>query len=160
MAVIGCSKTGHADEGTDPYLSPRTGMHLKRWLAVAEIAEGAIFRVVKKGGRICARLGSNEVVRVVKRVAEQAGLTPITSRAWHGKTSNDHNKLQEVALSEAIRTQQHAPGTIAACSFWPGGNAATTASKVRVPKALSQPAMCPLRQAHPTGVLHTLTALC
>jgi hypothetical protein len=75
-ATIGRTNTNSAGERTDIHLLPGTVIHLKRWLVAADITEGAIFRAVTKSGRIGARLGRNEVVRVVKRVAEQAGLAP------------------------------------------------------------------------------------
>ena len=77
-AMVGRSKTDQTSEGAELYLSPRTITHLKGWLEVAGIAEGAIFRAVNKTGRIGTRLEGNEVARLIKRVAERAGMAPDT----------------------------------------------------------------------------------
>src|ERR1700761_916011 len=60
-ATIGRSNTDYSGNGPELYLLPTTVIHLNHWLVAADIAEGAIFRAVKKGGSIGARLGPNEV---------------------------------------------------------------------------------------------------
>lgn len=50
---------------------------LKRWLTVAGIAEGAIFRKVSKSGKVGAlALTDQSVVLIVKKYAAKAGLNP------------------------------------------------------------------------------------
>ena len=77
-ATVRRSKTDQTGEGAELYLSPRTVTHLKRWLAAAGITDGAIFRAVNKSGRIGTRLEGSEVARLIKRVAERAGMAPDT----------------------------------------------------------------------------------
>jgi integrase len=47
---------------------------LRAWLQAAAIVEGAVFRSVRKGGRVGGRLTAESVAAVVKRYAEAAGL--------------------------------------------------------------------------------------
>jgi integrase len=77
-AMIRRSKTDQTGDGAELYLSPRAMDHLRKWLEAASITEGAIFRTVKKGDRVGERIEDYEVARIVKRVAEQAGLPPET----------------------------------------------------------------------------------
>jgi site-specific recombinase XerD len=49
---------------------------LKAWLAAACIASGAVFRSVKKGGRLGNRLSAQSVADIVKIYAERVGLDP------------------------------------------------------------------------------------
>jgi integrase len=76
--MIRRSKTDQTGDGAELYLSPRAMDHLRKWLEAASITEGAIFRTVKKGDRVGERIEDYEVARIVKRVAEQAGLPPET----------------------------------------------------------------------------------
>jgi integrase len=65
--------------GSDPATCPVRS--LRRWLDVAGIAEGAVFRAVNRGGALTTRrhngdgrLSARDVARVVKRAARAAGL--------------------------------------------------------------------------------------
>ena len=83
-AMIRRSKTDQTGEGAELYPSPRTIIHLRTWLETAGITKGAIFRTVNKGGRVGDRIESYEVARIVKRLAEQAGLPPETVARMSG----------------------------------------------------------------------------
>jgi site-specific recombinase XerD len=49
---------------------------LKAWLAAAGITAGAVFRSVKKGGKVADRLTAQSVAGIVKIYAERVGLDP------------------------------------------------------------------------------------
>jgi site-specific recombinase XerD len=49
---------------------------LKAWLAAAAITTGAVFRSVKKGGKVANRLSAQSVADIVKTYAERVGLDP------------------------------------------------------------------------------------
>ncbi|WP_376100965.1 tyrosine-type recombinase/integrase (plasmid) [Roseomonas sp. CCTCC AB2023176] len=72
--LIRRSKTDQAGEGEVLWLSPRTMTHLKRWLDLAAIEAGAIFRAINKAGRVMRRLASGAVPPIVKGLAATAGL--------------------------------------------------------------------------------------
>ena len=83
-ALIRRSKTDQAGEGAAAYLSRTTVRHLKRWLEVAAIREGAVFRrVVGRGtattdaegrGFIGERLSVGAISEAFKRVARWIGM--------------------------------------------------------------------------------------
>jgi integrase len=70
------SMTDATGEGAVLWLSPRTVMALRAWLAAAGITEGLVFRAVLKGGRVGGAIEPGEVVRVFKKLAERAGIDP------------------------------------------------------------------------------------
>lgn len=72
--LIARSKTDQEGQGEVRWLSPRTVTHLRRWLDGAGIKAGAVFRSVNKGGGVGDRLTTRDVSRILKRVAELAGL--------------------------------------------------------------------------------------
>jgi hypothetical protein len=49
---------------------------LKAWLKGSGIASGAIFRSVRKGGKVAGRLTAQSVADIVKIYAERVGLNP------------------------------------------------------------------------------------
>ena len=63
-------------------------MAIRAWLSAAEIAEGPIFRPIRRGGHVqSARLTDRTVANIVKQNAERAGLDPAlfsghSLRAW------------------------------------------------------------------------------
>lgn len=76
-ALIRRSKTDQAGVGEVRWLSPQTCTHLRRWLKAADIDDGPVFRPVSKAGVVGPRaLGAGEVPRILKRLAERAGLDP------------------------------------------------------------------------------------
>ena len=74
IVMIRRSKTDQTGEGRELYLSPPTVDRLRRWLAVAGLTDGAVFRSVDKAGRSGNRLHPGEVARIIKRLARKAGL--------------------------------------------------------------------------------------
>ncbi len=68
------SKTDQDGAGQVRYLAPDTMGHLDAWLGVAGITEGAIFRSVRKGGSIGDALSDRAVSRILKVMAQAAGL--------------------------------------------------------------------------------------
>jgi integrase len=61
----------NADEGMCPVRA------LQRWLEIAKISEGAVFRAIARGARVLARrTNARTVERVVKAAAQRAGLDP------------------------------------------------------------------------------------
>ena len=73
-ALIRRSKTDQTGEGVELYLSAPAVTALRRWLAAAGIAEGAVFRAVNKASIPGDRLQGAEVARIIKRMAGAAGL--------------------------------------------------------------------------------------
>ncbi len=72
------SKTDTAGEGSVLWLSPRTTAALKAWLDGAQIATGALFRSVGKGGTVGGALDAGDVARRFKVLAERAGIDAST----------------------------------------------------------------------------------
>lgn len=74
--LIRRSKTDQAGQGEVRWLSPRAVTYLRQWLAAVALTEGAIFRAVNKAGKAGEALAASEVSRILKRLAERAGLDP------------------------------------------------------------------------------------
>lgn len=69
------SKTDQEGEGSVRFLAPDTVRLLAEWLAGAEIADGPLFRSVRKGGRAVGEgLDGGTVARVFASLASSAGL--------------------------------------------------------------------------------------
>ena len=69
------SKTDQEGRGVVLYAGAETARLARRWLKVAEIAEGPLFRPVNKAGRVAAtRLTTRSVRNIVKRRAADAGV--------------------------------------------------------------------------------------
>lgn len=66
---------------------------MQRWLELAGLAEGPIFRSVDRHGHTGDRLGGQDVARIVKRAAAAAGLDP--------KTFSGHSLRAGLATSAA-----------------------------------------------------------
>jgi site-specific recombinase XerD len=74
-ALIRRSKTDQVGAGEVRWLAPRTVTQLRRWMAAAGISEGPVFRPVNKGGVVGSMaLNAGDVSRILKRLAERAGL--------------------------------------------------------------------------------------
>lgn len=71
--LIRRSKTDQAGAGSRRALLPDTVRRLQVWLAAASITSGAIFRAMKHG-HVGERLDAGDVPRIVRRIAERAGL--------------------------------------------------------------------------------------
>lgn len=68
------SKTDQYGEGAVLHLCPDAAERLGRWIAVAGIESGPLFRPVRAGAIEAGRLGTGAVRAVVKRRAAQAGI--------------------------------------------------------------------------------------
>jgi site-specific recombinase XerD len=78
-ALIRRSKTDQTGVGEVRWLSPETCVQLRRWLKAAKIDDGPVFRPVNKAGVVgTTALQGGEVSRILKRLAERAGLDPAT----------------------------------------------------------------------------------
>ena len=79
-ALIRRSKTDQEGEGSTRYLAPDTVAHVRRWTDEAGIEDGALFRSVRKGGKVGERLATSntdpgaEVSRIFKKMADRAGV--------------------------------------------------------------------------------------
>lgn len=76
FALIRRSKTDPEGEGSTGYLGPETVAALRGYLHAANIATGAVFRQLGKGGTVRGRLSDKGVGRAYKRIAARAGITP------------------------------------------------------------------------------------
>ena len=75
--LIRRSKTDQGGAGEVRWLSPRAVAQLRRWLEAAGITEGPIFCGVHRSGAVSAEaLHPAEVARILKRLADRAGLDP------------------------------------------------------------------------------------
>jgi site-specific recombinase XerD len=75
--LIRRSKTDQAGAGEVCWLARQTAHLLRRWLDAAGITAGPIFRPVSKTGVVgSTALAGGQVSRILKRLAQQAGLEP------------------------------------------------------------------------------------
>ncbi len=74
IATIGRSKTDQTGQGADLYLTPPSVDALRAWTEAAGITEGAIFRAIGKAGRLGDRLQASEVPRLIRQLAQRAGV--------------------------------------------------------------------------------------
>jgi integrase len=72
--LIRKSKTDQEGAGMVRYLSPATVRALRAWTDRAAIVDGALFRALRKGGAVGARLQDQDVRRIYRRLASAAGL--------------------------------------------------------------------------------------
>lgn len=70
------SKVDQEGEGVDLYLSPQTTAAIHDWIQNADITEGAIFRSLRKGGKVAGRLNEKRVNIIFKQLATAAGIDP------------------------------------------------------------------------------------
>ena len=78
--VVRCSKTDQEGRGVALYAGPETARLARRWLKKAPIADGPLFRPVKKGGWVAdTRLSDRSMRDIVKRRAADAGIEGRTS---------------------------------------------------------------------------------
>lgn len=69
-------KTDQQGEGSIRYLAADSVRHLKAWISVAGITEGALFRAVSRWGVIGESLGAGEIPAILKKFAKAAGVSP------------------------------------------------------------------------------------
>ncbi len=76
VALVRRSKTDQEGAGRFVMLAPDTVARLAAWLSAAAIADGALFRSVRKGGRSVAadRLHANAVAAIFKAAARRVGI--------------------------------------------------------------------------------------
>ena len=74
IATIGRSKTDQTGQGVDLYLTPPAVAQLRQWTTAAKIDDGPIFRSIGKSGRLGGRLQASEVPRIIRQLAERAGV--------------------------------------------------------------------------------------
>jgi integrase len=68
------SKTDQEGAGDVRYVAPDTMRDLAAWISAAGVAEGRLFRSVRKGGRVGEAIDAGDVARVFKHMAESAGI--------------------------------------------------------------------------------------
>ena len=74
--LIARSKTDQEGQGEVRWLAPRTATALRRWLEVAGIEDGPVFRSINKAGAVGRPLTPGEVPRILKRLTARAGIDP------------------------------------------------------------------------------------
>jgi integrase len=101
------SKTDQEGAGQVRYMAPDTSRRVRAWLEAADIAEGPIFRSVRKGGRIADRLDASEVPAIFKRMARVAGvpLATISEISGHSTRVGAAQDLvgAGIALAQVMR---------------------------------------------------------
>jgi integrase/recombinase XerD len=78
------SKTDQASTGRLAYLSKESIVHVQRWLAASGVVSGPLFRAVRGAAVGAEALHPGTVNRVLKQLAQRAGLTPDTQRRLSG----------------------------------------------------------------------------
>lgn len=73
--LITRSKSDQAGDGRVAWLSPETIGLLERWLAVAEIKDGPVFRALHLGRVSEQALDTSSIRRLIKRAAARAGVS-------------------------------------------------------------------------------------
>jgi hypothetical protein len=58
------------------YLAPDTVAHVRRWLDLAGITNGSIFRSLRRSGLVGGRLDAGDVARNFKRMAKSGVTRP------------------------------------------------------------------------------------
>jgi len=99
--LIGRSKTDQEGAGMVRFLAPDTMKLLLGWIEAAGIAEGPLFRSVRKGGRVGDALDPGDVARLFKAMARAAGLTPEQVAGISGHSSRV-GAAQDMAASDRI----------------------------------------------------------
>lgn len=76
--LVARSKTDQEGRGAVAYLGPQATALLRLWLDAGGISDGALFRAVRRSGRVGDALAPGEVGRILKKLAARAGLDPST----------------------------------------------------------------------------------
>ncbi|KAB2766075.1 site-specific integrase [Brucella anthropi] len=106
---LGRTKTSGADHDEIVYLTGRPVDALTRWLEVAKIDKGSVFRKIDRWGNVAARaLEPSAINRIVKRRALMAGLEPGEFSA-HGLRSGYLTEAANlgIPLPEAMEQSRH-----------------------------------------------------
>ncbi len=94
-------KTDQEGAGMVRFLAPDTMKLLHSWIEAAGITEGALFRSVRKGGRVGDALDPGDVARLFKIMVRTAGLTPEQVVGISGHSSRV-GAAQDMAASDRI----------------------------------------------------------
>jgi integrase len=94
-------KTDQEGAGMVRFLAPDTMTLLLGWIETAGITEGALFRSVRKGGRVGDALDPGDVARLFKAMVRTAGLTPEQVARISGHSSRV-GAAQDMAASDRI----------------------------------------------------------
>jgi integrase len=94
-------KTDQEGAGMVRFLAPDTMKLLHAWIEAAGITEGALFRSVRKGGRVGNALNPGDVARLFKAMVRTAGLTPKQVAGISGHSSRV-GAAQDMAASDRI----------------------------------------------------------
>jgi integrase len=94
-------KTDQEGAGMVRFLAPDTMKLLHSWIEAAGITEGALFRSVRKGGRVGDALDPGDVARLFKVMVRTAGLTPEQVAGISGHSSRV-GAAQDMAASDRI----------------------------------------------------------
>ena len=94
-------KTDQEGAGMVRFLAPDTMKLLHGWIEAAGITEGALFRSVRKGGRVGDALDPGDVARLFKAMVRTAGLTPEQVAGISGHSSRV-GAAQDMAASDRI----------------------------------------------------------
>jgi integrase len=94
-------KTDQEGAGMVRFLAPDTMKTLLDWIGAAGITEGALFRSVRKGGRVGGALDAGDVARLFKTMSRAAGLTPEQVSRISGHSSRV-GAAQDMAASDRI----------------------------------------------------------
>ncbi len=94
-------KTDQEGAGMVRFLAPDTMTLLHGWIEAAGISEGALFRSVRKGGRVGDALDPGDVARLFKAMVRTAGLPPEQVARISGHSSRV-GAAQDMAASDRI----------------------------------------------------------
>ena len=95
---------------------------LDRWLDMAEIESGPVFRGIHRSGRLRASMDGQTIYRMVKRLAEKAGLSAADYGAHSLRSGFITQAAREgIALPEAMAVSGHRSLAVA-WSYYRAGN--------------------------------------
>jgi integrase/recombinase XerD len=105
--LIRRSKNDPEGEGSVMYLAAQTARYVRKWLEVASIRTGAVFRRVIGRSRVGARLGADSVTDVLKRVVARIGLPWEAVQATSGHSLRVGATQDLLALNEGLPAIMH-----------------------------------------------------
>lgn len=76
-------RTKTSTERQPCFIGPETADALRAWLSQAGVTQGPVFRAVGRGGRVGGRLGTRDVRRVLRELAERAHLPHAAQVSGH-----------------------------------------------------------------------------
>ena len=96
-------------------------VQLDRWLNVAGIQSGPVFRGIHRSGRILSKLGPNTILRIIKELADRAGL-PSRLYGAHSLRSGFVTEAarRRIPLTEAMAISNHRSYDVAIGYYRPG----------------------------------------